>query len=72
MVSTCESSPFSLHDYTFNSQALCTAGSLLLLLTTNGGLFGAVSPTAGRYGFVIIGALCFLVGAWIDSELVDQ
>jgi hypothetical protein len=70
MASTCESSPFSLRDYTFNSQALCAAGSLLLLLTTNGGLSGAVSPADGRRGSVMIGPLSCFVIVWI--ELVDQ
>ncbi len=32
----------------------CLAGNISLLLTTNGRLFGAVFPTGGRYGFVMI------------------
>jgi hypothetical protein len=35
----------------------CPAGSFSLPLTTSGGLFGAISPTGGRYGSVMIDAL---------------
>ncbi len=41
--------------HAFSSHALCAAGSILLLLTMNGGSFEAISPIDGRYGYVMIG-----------------
>ena len=38
---------------------LVLAGSTSLPLTMNGGLFEAVSPTGGRYGFVLFTLVSF-------------
>ena len=56
MVSTCEFSPFSsIACFDAIQHRHGAAGSSLLLLITNGGSFGAISPTDGRYGSVLIG-----------------
>ena len=55
MVSTCEFLPFSCVAC-FDAIQHRAAGSSSLLLITNGGSFGAISPTDGRYGSVLIGA----------------
>ena len=43
-----------LHVVQLNAPGPYLAGSILLPLTTSGGLSGAVSPTGGRYGSVTV------------------